>query len=125
MNETASQQTLTTLFNLCTPIEQSINSTNDISNFFETLAGNFAGVVQYNKDNRIGKSAKAKNVTIDVICDIMTNEALGDASHRLAAVNNLILKTYDQKCLDYKYDEMISELKNTNAQDAEGGKYLV
>lgn len=125
MNETSSQETLTTLFNLCTPIEQSINNTNDISNFFETLAGNFAGVVQYNKDNRIGKSAKAKNVTIDVICDIMTNEALGEPSHRLAAVNNLILKTYDQKCLDYKYDEMISELKNTNASDAEGGKYIM
>jgi hypothetical protein len=33
---------------LCDPIE----TQNDVDNFFETVAGNFEGVVQYNKDNR-------------------------------------------------------------------------
>lgn len=38
-------------FRTCTPIEDSIENKLDMSNFFENLAGYFAGVVQYNKDN--------------------------------------------------------------------------
>jgi hypothetical protein len=30
----------------------SIDTQNDVDNFFETVTGNFEGVVQYNKDNR-------------------------------------------------------------------------
>lgn len=30
----------------------SIESQNDVDNFFETIGGNIGGVVQYNKDNR-------------------------------------------------------------------------
>lgn len=120
------QRTLTKLFNLCDPLEDSIKNASDISNFFETLAGNFAGVVQYNKDNRIGKSAKAKNITIETLCDIMVNESQGPPVNRLAAVNNLILKTYDQKCLDFKYDNMISDIRNVtwSHESAEGGKFF-
>jgi len=29
-----------------------IDTQNDVDNFFETVTGNFEGVVQYNKDNR-------------------------------------------------------------------------
>lgn len=117
------QRNLNKLFRLCDPIEKSINSPNDIANLFETLAGNFAGIVQYNKDNRIGKSAKLKNVTIDVVCDIMVNQTIGAPVTRLAAVNNLILDTYEQKCLDYKYENMIDELRNVSwkSETAEGG----
>ena len=35
-------------FSLC----DSIETQNDVDNFFQTVAGNFEGVVQYNKDNR-------------------------------------------------------------------------
>lgn len=117
------QRNLNKLFRLCDPVEKSINSPNDIANFFESLAGNFAGVVQYNKDNRIGKSAKLKNVTIDVVCDIMVNQTIGAPVTRLAAVNSLLLDTYDQKCLDFKYENMVNELRNVSwkSETAEGG----
>lgn len=117
------QRNLNKLFRLCDPVEKSINSPNDIANLFESLAGNFAGVVQYNKDNRIGKSAKLKNVTIDTVCDIMVNQTIGPPVTRLAAVNGLILDTYEQKCLDFKYDNMVNELRNISwkSETAEGG----
>jgi hypothetical protein len=38
------------LCRLCDDID--VNSQNDLSNLFTNLAGNFEGVVQYNKDNR-------------------------------------------------------------------------
>ncbi|KAJ8962948.1 hypothetical protein NQ314_005665 [Rhamnusium bicolor] len=106
------QRNLNKIFRLCDPIENSIENTLDISNLFETLAGNFAGVAQYNKDNRIGKSSKGANITIDILCDIMTNQTIGAQVRRLAAVNDLIMNAYDQKCLDYKYNTMINEMKN-------------
>lgn len=45
------QRSLDDKFQLCDPIEKSIENKLDIANFFESLASNFAGVVQYNKDN--------------------------------------------------------------------------
>lgn len=36
---------------LCDPIEELVDNPLDVSNLFENLASNFAGVVQYNKDN--------------------------------------------------------------------------
>jgi len=39
------------LFRTCTPIKDSIENELDMASFFENLASNFAGVVQYNKDN--------------------------------------------------------------------------
>lgn len=39
------------IFRLCDPVEQSVDNPLDIENLFENLASNFAGVVQYNKDN--------------------------------------------------------------------------
>lgn len=118
------QHNINKLFRLCDPVEKSIDNPKDISNLFETLAGNFANIVQYNKDNRIGKSAKTKNITIDVLCGTMTNQKLGPPLERLAAVNNMLLNTYDQKCLDYKYDKMITEMRNVSwdSETSEGGK---
>lgn len=39
-----------TMFNLCDKLDANVNE--DVSNLFESLANNFEGVVQYNKDNR-------------------------------------------------------------------------
>lgn len=105
---------------LCDPIETSINNEVDISNFFESLASNFAGVVQYNKDN----SPHAK-VTIDDICEIMENTKIGAQIDRLAAVNKLLLDQANEKCLDYKYDKMIQIMRNTSwdSSQADGCKY--
>ncbi|KAF2879874.1 hypothetical protein ILUMI_26304 [Ignelater luminosus] len=118
------QRNLNKKFKLCDPVEKYVNNPNDIANLYETLSGNFAGVVQYNKDNRIGGNQEVSNITIDTICDIMTNQKLGPPVDRLAAVNSLLLSVYDQKCLDYKYDKMIDNMRNGSwdSEIAEGGR---
>lgn len=89
----------------------------DVSNFFENLASDFAGVVQYNKDN-----SPHATVTIDDVCDIMVNSSIGAQIDRLAAVNELLLRKSEQTCLDYKYDKMVSLMQNTSwdAEQADG-----
>ena len=91
----------------------------DISNFFESLASNFAGVVQYNKDN-----SPHATLTIDDVCDTMMNTEIGAQIDRLAAVNKMLLKQANQTCLDYKYDKMIKTMQNTSweSDQADGGK---
>lgn len=118
------QKYLNLKFKLCDPIEQSIQNKKDISNFYENLASNWAGIVQYNKDNRIGHKSKVSNITIDTLCDIMINQELGTPSDRLAAINSLLLNATDQDCFDYKYDNMIEDVKNTSwdSKQSEGGR---
>ena len=118
------QRSIDRMFKLCDPIENLINNSKDISNFFENLAGNFAGIVQYNKDNRISKNVKVSKITIDTLCDIMVATSIGAQAKRLAAVSNMLLDAYSQKCLDYKYSKMIETYGNTSwdSETAEGGK---
>ncbi|XP_005092643.1 putative serine protease K12H4.7 [Aplysia californica] len=113
---------LKSLFQLCDDLDP--NSKKDISNFYSTIAGNFEGVVQYNKDNRAFEGAVGTNITIDTLCGIMTDTSKGSPTERYAAVNSLMLKTYSQKCQDFKYDKMIDEMRQTqwNSSAAEGGR---
>lgn len=115
-------KTLTHLFNLCEPLDG--NNQNDVANFMQALAGNFEGVVQYNKDNRDFEGSKATNITIDVVCSVMKNESFGEEIHRYAHVNKLLLHAYEQKCLDYTYSSMIETLSNTSwtSDAASGGR---
>lgn len=93
----------------------------DISNFFESLASNFAGVVQYNKDN-----SPHATLTIDDVCGVMVNTSIGAQIDRLAEVNAMLLKQSNQTCLDYKYDKMVKLMQNTSwdSEEANGGKSL-
>ena len=50
LNSSDSIRPLEKLFKLCDPLD--VTDRLDVANLFETLAGNFEGVVQYNKDNR-------------------------------------------------------------------------
>ncbi|XP_017470592.1 PREDICTED: putative serine protease K12H4.7 [Rhagoletis zephyria] len=102
------QRNLDEKFKTCTPIKDSIDNPLDMSNFFEALAGNFAGVVQYNKDNR-----PSATYTIDDLCNVMVNTTIGPPVTRLGVVNDMLLQDAKEKCLDYKYDKMIAELKET------------
>ncbi|CAH1366832.1 hypothetical protein MTP99_008111 [Tenebrio molitor] len=117
------QANLDQIFNLCDPVQESVDNEQDISNLYETIADDFAGVVQYNKDNRIGSPA-GTNITIDVVCDIMVNQTIGPPINRLGQVNQLLLSTYDQKCLDYQYEKMIDTLRNASwdSEASEGGR---
>ena len=47
---------LTKKFNLCTPFDGTVLT--DVINLFESLIGNFEGIVQYNKDNRKDQKKK-------------------------------------------------------------------
>ncbi|XP_054770679.2 putative serine protease K12H4.7 [Lytechinus pictus] len=107
-------QTLTKIFNLCSPLNGS--SINDVANFYETIAGNFMEIVQYNKDNK-GFEGGSNNVTIDTLCDIMANESLGTELSRYAAVSALLS---DGECVDASYEKMISEMRETS-WDSEAG----
>ncbi|KAL3276152.1 hypothetical protein HHI36_020871 [Cryptolaemus montrouzieri] len=103
-------------FRLCDPLESLMNEQKHMSNFWDTLANNFAGVVQYNKDNRIDQTAAGK-ITIDDVCGIMVNQSLGTPVDRLAAVSNLLLDANNETCLDYNYDKMIEEMRNITWND--------
>ncbi|XP_046391148.1 putative serine protease K12H4.7 [Ischnura elegans] len=106
------------LFKLCDPLEPS-NDPNDISNFFESLASNWAGIVQYNKDNREFEGAKGTNITIDVACDLMTSGSGKHPIHRYADLNAMLLEAYGEKCMDYKYSKMIKNMRDTSWKDEE------
>ena len=109
------------VYRLCDPIEKSIDNVMDISNFFESLASNFAGVVQYNKDN-----SPHATLTIDDVCNVMVNTSIGAQIDRLAEVNAMLLKQDKQTCLDYKYEKMVKLMQNTSwdSDEANGGKII-
>lgn len=106
---------------LCDPIDPGHTKTTDISNLYESLASNFADIVQYNKDNR--QESQTVNITVDTICDVLVNDKLGKSVDRLAYVNGMILNATKEKCLDYRYINMIHSLRNVTwaSEQAEGG----
>ena len=93
-------------FKLCSSLDG--GNKYDVTNLFESLIGNFEGIVQYNKDNRAFEGAEWQNVTIDTVCDIMTDDSQGSDLQRLALVNDLSLKMSDEKCLDHTYLSEVS-----------------
>ncbi|XP_015174578.1 PREDICTED: putative serine protease K12H4.7 [Polistes dominula] len=119
------QQGLVKKFNLCDPIDPGYTKRVDISNLYETIASNFAGIVQYNKDNR--NNSRMANLTVDDTCKILMNQTIGAPIDRLALINNLILNASKEKCLDFRYENMLHELKNVtwNSEAGEGGRQWV
>lgn len=54
----------------------------------------------------------------------MVNTTIGPPVTRLAEVNKLLLNQQNERCLDYKYDKMIAEIKNISwdASSANGNR---
>jgi hypothetical protein len=97
----------------------------DVASLFETLAGNFMDIVQYNEDNRGFEGSKTANITIQTLCDIMlTNTEETTAYERYSKVNDLMLKTYDNNCTDYLYTKTVQNMKNESwdSPEASGGR---
>ncbi|XP_068729188.1 putative serine protease K12H4.7 [Montipora capricornis] len=113
---------LTELFLLCEPLDK--DNVDDVATFAMDLSGNFAGVVQYNKDNRAFEGAVGTNITIKTLCDIMNDDDIGEPLARYAKINTLILQTYGSSCLDSSYKSMITSLQNTSwsSSASEGGR---
>ncbi|CAG2203934.1 unnamed protein product [Mytilus edulis] len=105
---------------LCDDID--IANTKDVANFYSNLAGNFEGVVQYNKDNRDFEGADGTNITVDTLCNLMEEVGRVDPINRYAAVNTLMLTTYSEKCMDFSNKNMIDDLTKTdwNSSAAKG-----
>ncbi|XP_018795347.1 PREDICTED: putative serine protease F56F10.1 isoform X1 [Bactrocera latifrons] len=101
------QRSVNEKFNICTPIEESATKPLDMSNFFQKLADNIAFVVQFNKVNR-----PEAYYTIDEACNVMVNDTIGPPFERLGIVNGMVLENLKEKCLDYKYDNMLTEMRN-------------
>ncbi|KAJ8924677.1 hypothetical protein NQ315_000828 [Exocentrus adspersus] len=97
-------ENLTSLFNLCDDIDAGTTEL-DIVNLFELLTDDiFAYVAQYNKNS-------GRTISVDDLCDILTNQTYGNEVHRLAEVNKLF---YGSSCLDYKYQNTVNYLSNTS-----------
>ncbi|MED6265814.1 hypothetical protein CHARACLAT_029252 [Characodon lateralis] len=86
----------------------------DSAYFLEMLAGNFMDVVQYNQDNRGFEGALGTNITIKVLCGVMSDTSLGDPYTRYAAVARLMMDTFSVKCLDTSYNNYIRDMTNTS-----------
>ena len=69
------------------------------------------------------QGAVGTNITIDVLCEIMTDFTRGSPVQRYADVNTLIMSTYSQKCLDFTYKKLIADMQNTDwaSSAGEGG----
>lgn len=96
---------LSAMFNTCNPIQ-----TEDVPNFFQSLAGNFMGVVQYNLE--------IQGVNISTLCNIMTNSAKDPLSNYLDVWNMFL----GGECSDVSYEDMIEELQNTTISFGVGGR---
>lgn len=111
-------------FNMC----HTLNATNqlDVENFMDSLAGNFAGVVQYNRDNRNPRGTAGKSITIDTVCDIMTNSSRGAQEYvqRYADVNRLINSELSAKkdCQQFSYDSVIASMSSNVFRESEAGR---
>ncbi|XP_024133525.1 thymus-specific serine protease [Oryzias melastigma] len=112
-------------FNLCSKLQ--IQTEMDSAYFLEMLAGNFMDVVQYNEDNREFEGVQGGNITIKVLCDVMSDPSLGDPYARYAAVARLLMDTFSLKCLDASFSNYLRDMTNTSWEGpaAGGGRQWV
>ena len=101
-------------FKLCSNFDGT--NQNDVTNLFESLIGNFEGIVQYNKDNRAFEGASWQNVTIETVCGVMTDSQAGSELDRLASVNDLALTMAGETCLEHSYTQQVTALRRQDCQ---------
>merc|ERR1719320_844947 len=94
---------LSTMFRLCSTLDGS-NSL-DVMSFMELLIDNLAAIVQYNGHYE---------EDIFSICAIMTDDSIGEPINRLAAVNDVMLGSDADTCLDHTYATFLAQLSETS-----------
>lgn len=107
-------------FRVCESFDKA--SIDDMRNFYNSIADDFADLVQYNEDKRISDNTEYKNLTINSVCEILTEPGDFLAYEKLAIFNSIMLDKSKEKCMDYSYKNMIKELRNTEWNNAEGGR---
>lgn len=60
------------------------------------------------------KGVTGTNITIKVLCSVMTDSSLGDPYARYAAVARLMMETTSMKCLDTSFSKYVSDMTNTS-----------
>ncbi|XP_062275262.1 thymus-specific serine protease [Scomber scombrus] len=112
-------------FQLCSKLQ--IQTEMDSAYFLETLAGNFMDVVQYNEDNRGFEGLMGTNITIQVLCGVMSDTSFGDPYARYAAVTRLMMETFSINCLDASFSSNLKAMTNTSwdGPAASGGRQWV
>ncbi|XP_046391144.1 putative serine protease K12H4.7 [Ischnura elegans] len=103
------------MFRLCSPLD--FSKKNDVSNFYELLADNWAYVVQYNPFNGRLIDPKAGTVGIRTACQVMTRNDGRTSLERYSSLNTLIMNNLGESCLDTSYNDYIGYLKTTNFGD--------
>lgn len=98
-------------FGLCDKIKKTNHE--DVANFFETIASNIAGVVQFNNVNRFGKWHNLQKLTIDWLCTEMVKSPKAPM-FTLGEVTKLIQRKKRENCLDHKYNDLIETLSSTS-----------
>ena len=106
------------LFSVSPPLQ----NYDDVANLAEDLAGNFMGVVQYNRDNTAFEG-RANNITITDLCAIMANESMGPPLQRYAAVNSFLLKVSGEDTVDANFSAEVEFMKQSawESPAVEGG----
>lgn len=99
-----------------------LQNDDDVANLADDLAGNFMGVVQYNRDNTAFEG-RPNNITITDLCAIMVNSSLGSPLQRYAAVNSLLLKASGEDSVDANFSAEVEFMKGEawDSPAVEGG----
>ncbi len=122
---------------LCTPI----NTPNDVRNLASNIITYFQWVVQYNNNDysfvvnehfyqlflsfTIVKTTwydfkgTTNSINVQMICDIMSNNTIGDPLARLAALNSIFSAYFRMSCTDFSYSKYISSLKNASLSSSQ------
>uniref|UniRef100_A0AC34F090 Uncharacterized protein n=1 Tax=Panagrolaimus sp. ES5 TaxID=591445 RepID=A0AC34F090_9BILA len=111
----AGRQTLSQSFSLCNPLT---SDSNTVNYFYESIIGNYMGIVQYSQDN---VADYADTLTIPQLCKQQT-QANKDDIDGVVAVNNWLMQLYGEWCLDVDYKGYIDYLK-TGTAGSDAGDY--
>lgn len=106
IKQSSNHQMLADKLKLCNYTDGSLDNMNNLMSFYEAMADNIAGVVQYNRDN-----SDHSKLNIDNVCDIMVDQSLGVPYERYIKVNEMIMNSTSTVCTDFKYSEIIRKLQ--------------
>jgi len=115
MGTAAGRKQLSTTFNLCPAFGDAMPSDKDIQNFYDTVMGNFMYTVQYSGDN---VAYFANDLTIKVVCDMMTANNGKSVVQKLADVNTFVGQYFGGGCTGSSYNDFINGMKQTSFDSA-------
>jgi len=102
---------LSTLFNLCPAFGDATPDPKDVQNFYDNVMGNFMYTVQYGGDN---VAYFANDLTVKVVCDMMTANNGHSVVQKLADVNTFVGQYFGGGCTGNSYMDFIRGMQETS-----------